>query len=257
MNDREISGKLPRGEGTFLSWRSVAPETPRATGVMFLGGFNSDMTGTKAGALADWALAAERNFLRFDYYGHGTSFGEFHHGTISRWLEDSLAALDELTEGGQVLVGSSMGGWLALLCALARPERIKGLVLIAPAADFTEALMWAGFSAEIRRQIMEEGAYFEPSQYGADYPITRELIEDGRKHLILGKPIGLDIPIRILQGMQDEDVPHAHAMRLVQALRGDDVTLTLIKGGDHRLSTPADLQRLTTEVEMLLQRLEA
>jgi len=257
MNDREMTGKLPRGDGAFLAWRSVSPENPKATGVVFLGGFNSDMTGTKAGALADWALRKDRNFLRFDYYGHGKSFGEFHHGTISRWLEDSLAALDELTEGGQILVGSSMGGWLALLCALARPERIKALVLIAPAADFTEDLMWKGFSEEIRQQIMEEGAYFEPSQYGADYPITRDLIEDGRRHLILRKPIPLDIPIRILQGMRDEDVPYAHAMRLLDALQSSDVTLTLVKAGDHRLSSSGDLLRLATEIELLLDKLES
>jgi len=256
MNDREMTGKLPRGDGTFIAWQSVAPENPKATGVVFLSGFNSDMTGTKAATLADWAQQKERNFLRFDYYGHGKSFGEFHHGTISRWREDALAALDELTEGGQILVGSSMGGWLALLCALARPERIKALVLIAPAADFTEELMWAGFTDEIKAQIMEEGAYFEPSPYGADYPITRDLIEDGRKHLILRKPIPLDIPIFILQGMQDEDVPHTHAMRLLNALRGNDVTLTLLKAGDHRLSSPDNLLRLTTEIELLLERLE-
>jgi pimeloyl-ACP methyl ester carboxylesterase len=149
-----------------------------------------------------------------------------------------------------------MGGWMALLTALARPERVKGLVLIAPAPDFTEELMWAGFSQEIKEQILKEGIYFEPSQYGDPYPISRNLIEEGRKHSLLQSSIALNIPIRILQGMHDEDVPHAHAMRLFKALESEDVTLTLIKRGDHRLSSAADLERLVREIESLLAQIE-
>ena len=210
-------------------------------GIVWLGGFKSEMTGTKARALDDWARGQGRAFLRFDYFGHGGSSGNFHEGTVSRWLEDTLAALDRLSEGPQILVGSSMGGWLALLAALARPGRIAGLLLIAPAVDFTEALLWQSFDDTVRRQIWDHGAWLRPSRYDpAPYPITRALIEDGRRHLLLDKPIAVGCPIRIVQGMDDPDVPFAHALRLLDRL-GPDSELTLIKAGDHRLSKPHEI----------------
>lgn len=210
----------------------------RGPGVIWLGGFKSEMSGTKAMALDTWAQDQRRAFVRFDYFGHGDSDGDFRDGTVSRWRADTLAVLDRLTEGPQILVGSSMGGWLALLGSLARPERVAGLLLIAPAADFTEALLWKSLDAEARRQIMEQGEWLRPSQYSPDpYPITRALIEDGRKHLLLDRKLALACPVRIVQGMEDPDVPWQHAMTLLGAL-GPDAELTLVKSGDHRLSKP-------------------
>jgi pimeloyl-ACP methyl ester carboxylesterase len=210
-------------------------------GIVWLGGFKSDMTGTKAMALDGWARGEDRAFVRFDYFGHGGSTGNFREGTVTRWLGDTLAVLDRLTDGPQILVGSSMGAWLALLAALARPGRIAGLLLLASAADFTQALIWESLAPDIQRQIWEQGEWLRPSQYGPDpYPITRALIEDGRKHLLLDKPIALSCPVRIVQGMADSDVPWAHAMRLLERL-GPDSELTLVKSGDHRLSKPHEI----------------
>lgn len=216
-------------------------------GAVFLGGFMSDMTGTKATALEAAARAAGRAFLRFDYSGHGTSSGDFEQGTIGRWREEALAVLDRLTQGPQILVGSSMGGWIALLAALARPERVAGLVLVAPAPDFTERLMWQVFPEEVRREIMETGRHEMPSAYGDDpCVVTRALIEDGRRHLLLDgeAPIPIACPVRILHGQRDEDVPWRLSTELAGRLAGEDVVLTLVKSGDHRLSAPADIDRL-------------
>ena len=218
-------------------------------GVVFLGGFNSDMGGTKAMALDAWAESAGRAFVRFDYFAHGASSGAWEAATISRWREDALAVLDQLTEGPQILVGSSMGGWMALLAALARPERIKALVLIAPAPDFTETLMWAQFPLHVREAIARDGVWMQPSAYGAPYAITRALIEDGRRWSILDAPLPIRVPVRILQGWRDADVPWSHAVRLFEALEGADVQLLMTKSGDHRLSAPDDLARLIAAVE--------
>jgi pimeloyl-ACP methyl ester carboxylesterase len=218
---------------------------------MFLGGFRSDMTGSKALALRDACAARGRAFLRFDYSGHGASEGRFEEGTIGAWAEDALQVFDALAEGPQVLVGSSMGGWIALLLALRRPERVAALVLIAPAPDFTEELMWRGFSEAEREALMRDGVLHRPSQYGEPTPVTRALIEDGRRHLLLGAPIRLTCPVRILQGMADPDVPWQHARRLVDALEGGDVRLHLLKDGDHRLSRPQDLRLLVETLEQL------
>ena len=213
----------------------------------------SDMSGTKATTLEAFARRRGQAFLRFDYQGHGESSGRFEDGSIGRWSEDAIAALDELTEGPQILVGSSMGGWIMLLAALARPERIAGLLGIAAAPDFTEDLMWAAYSAEIRATIETEGVYHEPSDYSeTPYPITKHLIEDGRRHLLLRAPIPLTCPVRLLQGMRDEDVPWQTALRLAEALESEDVEMTLVKAGDHRLSEPADLQRLEATLQRLL-----
>ncbi len=234
---------------TPLAYRAIDGKGP---GVVFLGGFHSDMTGSKAAYLAEWCAARGRAFLRFDYSGHGVSGGRFEAGTIGRWAEDASAVLTALTEGPQVRIGSSMGGWIALLLALRHPGRVSGLIGIAAAPDFTEELMWAQFPAEIRARIEREGAWTRPSAYGDGYPITRALIEDGRNHLLLNGPIALDMPVRLLHGQDDPDVPWQHSLRLAERLAGTDVEVTLIKDGDHRLSRPQDLSLLGRTLGALL-----
>jgi pimeloyl-ACP methyl ester carboxylesterase len=222
-----------------------------APGLFWLGGFNSHMTGTKALALDAWAADHGRASVRFDYSGHGESGGRFIDGTIGRWLEESLAVFDQFCAGPQVVIGSSMGGWMALLLAreIARRPRsagLAGLVLIAPAPDFTEELMWKNFSPDIRQEIETRGQWLRPSQYGdgTPYPITRALIEEGRNHLLLGGSIDVGCPVRILQGGRDPDVPWQHAFALAHRLPADDVVLTMIQDGDHRLSRPQDIARI-------------
>ena len=222
-------------------------------GLVWLGGFRSDMLATKAEALDVYCEANQRSFVRFDYSGHGESEGVFRDGTISRWLEDSRGLVEATTQGPQILVGSSMGGWLALLLArdlAAAGTPVAGLVLIAPAVDFTEALLWAGLDQASRRAIEVEGVYLRPSAYSSEpVPITRALIEDGRRHLLLGGDIRSHAPVHILQGMRDDDVPWRHAMMLVEHFAADPVIVTLIKDGDHRLSRPQDIARLIAAVE--------
>jgi pimeloyl-ACP methyl ester carboxylesterase len=222
--------------------------------VVWLGGFKSDMRSTKAEALDQWARDKGRSFLRFDYSGHGESSGTFEEGTISLWLEDTMAVLDHFKPEKPILVGSSMGAWMALLATRECLRRGAGapgaLVLIAPATDFTERLMWERFPDDIKRTIEEAGVYRRPSLYSEDgYPITKALIEDGRRHLLFGAPIATGCPVHILQGMQDPDVPWEHALELVEHLPGDNVSMTLIKDGDHRLSRPQDLERLVAAIE--------
>ncbi|MCC6919127.1 MAG: alpha/beta hydrolase [Alphaproteobacteria bacterium] len=239
---------LPRQGGHTLAYRRHEGAGPA---VVWLGGFKSDLTGTKAAHLHGWAERTGRGYVRFDYFGHGASSGDFRKGTISRWLSDSLAVLDGLTAGPLVLVGSSMGGWLATLAALQRPERVKGIVYIAPALDMTE-LFWSRMDEAVKAEILEKGEWARPSAYGPEpYPMTRGLIEDGRQHLLLDGPIALEMPVRILHGQDDPDVPWQHSLKLIAALASRDVVLTLVKGGDHRLSKPADLARLTDAVEEL------
>jgi pimeloyl-ACP methyl ester carboxylesterase len=237
--------------------RKIAVRTRegKSPGLFWLGGFKSDMNGTKAEALDRWAENAGRACVRFDYSGHGESGGEFNDGTISRWLEESLAVYTRFGQGPQIVVGSSMGGWLALLLARALAAQkdaapIAGMVLIAPAVDFTEALMWKEFSDATRLEIEQKGFWMRPSAYGEEpYPITHGLIEDGRKHLLLGGLIETRCPVHILQGVQDPDVPWRHAVELVSRFSRDDVVLTLIKDGDHRLSRPEDIERLIVAVK--------
>jgi pimeloyl-ACP methyl ester carboxylesterase len=223
-------------------------------GLFWLGGFKSDMKGTKAEALARFAQERGRALVRFDYSGHGESRGVFTDGTIGRWLAESVAVFSACCRGPQVVIGSSMGGWLALLLArelrrVPAPASITGMVLLAPAVDFTEALMWQRFSPEARQDIERKGFWLRPSHYGEEpYPITRGLIEDGRKHLLLGGLIETGCPVRILQGVEDPDVPWGHAAALVARLAQDDVVLTLVKDGDHRLSRPEDIERLLAAV---------
>jgi len=227
-----------------------------APALFWLGGFNSDMKGTKAIALDAWAIDHGRACVRFDYSGHGESGGKFIDGTIGRWLEDSVAVFREFCSGPQVVIGSSMGGWMALLLAREIAKRapsrasLAGLVLIAPAPDFTEELMWKGFSPEVRAEIETTGVWLRPSPYddGAPYPITRALIEEGRNHLLLGSQIDVGCPVRILQGAQDPDVPWKHAFALAHRLPSEDVVLTMIQDGDHRLSRPQDIARIIAAV---------
>ena len=220
-------------------------------GIIWCGGLKSDMDGSKASALHAWADTQGRTFTRFDYFGHGKSSGRFRDGTISRWAADTVQVIDELTEGSQIIVGSSMGGWTTLLAALARPERIHTLVLLAPAPDFTEKLMWANFTDDIRRTIMEDGIYYEPCDYDEPYEISRELILDGRDNLLLDKPINITCPVRIIQGKQDTSVPYKHAQKVADALVSEDVKLTLVENGDHSLSGEADIARMINKVEEL------
>jgi pimeloyl-ACP methyl ester carboxylesterase len=244
---REETGFLDRGDGQRLAWRRVAGRGPT---VVWLGGFMSDMAGTKAQALSDWALANGRSFLRFDYFGHGESSGAFRDGTITRWREDALAAIAALTEGPLVLVGSSMGGWISCLVAAVMPERLHAMVLTAPAADFTEALMKPGLPPEALAAIERDGEWIRPSLYEpTGYPITRALLEDGARWSVLPGPVPVTVPVRILQGREDPDVPWRHALELANAIKGQDVVFTLIKDGDHRLSRPQDIARLIRAVE--------
>jgi pimeloyl-ACP methyl ester carboxylesterase len=242
------------GAGADARSIAVRPRTGTAPGLFWLGGFNSDMTGTKACALDGWAAERGRGCVRFDYSGHGQSSSTFAEGTISRWLEESVAVFDSFAHGPQVVIGSSMGGWMAMLLAREllrrgdKPPRLAGMVLIAPAPDFTEALMWKNLPAKIRRQIETEGVWLRPSEYGDPYPITRALIEDGRKHLLLDGGIEVGCPVRILQGKQDADVPWRHAFELAERLPSEDVVLTLIQDGDHRLSRPQDIARMLAAV---------
>ena len=227
-----------------------------APGLFWLGGFKSDMRGTKAEALDAWAGRNGRAMVRFDYSGHGESGGTFTDGSIGRWLEESAAVFRDCCVGPQVAIGSSMGGWLALLLARERAKQghaggpaLKGLVLIAPAADFTEELMWKRMPPAIRQQITDTGLWTRPSAYDeGGYPITRNLIEEGRNHLVLGGMIETGCPVRILQGVRDEDVPWQHAVELTSRFARDDVVLTLVKDGDHRLSRPEDIERLNAAV---------
>jgi pimeloyl-ACP methyl ester carboxylesterase len=243
----EDSGFLAQADGEAIAWRRVAGAGPT---LVWLGGFRSDMAGTKAQALAEWATGAGRACVRFDYLGHGESSGDFGaKGTITRWREDALAVIDRLTEGPLVLVGSSMGGWIACLAAMARPERVAAMVLIAPASDFTEKLMAPNIPPEGREALDRDGVWLRPSLYGDPYPITRMLLEDGARWSILGsEPVPIEVPVRILQGAEDPDVPWAHALELAQQLKSQDVVFTLIKDGDHRLSRPQDIARLIAAV---------
>jgi pimeloyl-ACP methyl ester carboxylesterase len=243
------------GSGDSTRRIAVRAREGAAPGLFWLGGFNSDMKGTKALALDAWATEHGRACVRFDYSGHGESGGKFADGTIGRWLEETVAVFERFCRGPQVVIGSSMGGWMALLLAREIAKRasgasLAGLVLIAPAPDFTEELMWKGFSPETRREIEEKGVWLRPSQYGdgTPYPITRALIEEGRNHLLLDSAIEVGCPVRILQGAQDPDVPWQHAFKLAQRLPAEDVVLTMIQDGDHRLSRPQDIARVMAAI---------
>ena len=243
------SGILPRRDGATIDYHRL---TGRDPGVMFLGGFRSDMTGTKASFLEEYCRRRGRAYVRFDYFGHGASSGDIALGTIGRWAEDAIAVLDELTAGRQVLIGSSMGRWIMLLAALARTERIHALVGIAAAPDFTESL-WSRLDEAQRRTCRETGAITLPSKYDPDgYTHWLRLFEDGRRHLVMADEIPLACPVRLLHGMLDDEVPWQRSLRLAERLQSQDVAVTLIKQGDHRLSTAADLARLGATLDEFL-----
>lgn len=221
-------------------------------GVLFCGGFASDMTGTKAGVLEAHARATGRSYTRFDYTGHGQSSGRFEDGTIGAWAADALAIVDRVTEGPLVLVGSSMGGWIMLLVALARPERVAGLVGIASAPDFTAELIEPQLTSDQRAALIDDGLCLLPSDYDeAPTPITARLLEDGGQHLLLRGPISIDRPVHLLHGQRDPDVPWQTSLRLAEQLQAEDVAIELIKDGDHRLSRPQDLARITAAVDRI------
>jgi pimeloyl-ACP methyl ester carboxylesterase len=258
MSDNSLKF-LDIGVATERRAIAVRQHEGASPGLLWLSGYKSDMNGTKAQALAHWAEEAGRACLRFDYSGHGESGGAFTDGTIGRWLAESLGVFDACCRGPQIVIGSSMGGWLALLlvCALRKrrqdgPASVSGLVLVAPAVDFTEELMWKRFTPEIKRELAETGVWARPSEYSPEpYLVTRQLIEEGRNHLLLGGMIETGCPVRIVQGILDADVPWRHAVELVSRLASDDVVLTLVKDGDHRLSRPEDIERLIRAVAEL------
>jgi pimeloyl-ACP methyl ester carboxylesterase len=246
------SSFLPLSTGEQLAYHHLPGALP---GLLFCGGFTSDMNGTKALALEAHCRATGRAFTRFDYRGHGASGGRFADGTIGDWCADALTIVDGVTTGPLIVAGSSMGGWIMLLAALARPGRIRALVGIAAAPDFTEDLLLPGATPAQRRALAEQGFWLQPSAYGEQpYPVTARLLEDGRRHLVLRAPIPLRCPVHLLHGQRDPDVPWQTALRLAELLETDDVTIELIKSGDHRLSTVADLDRITAAIERLAAR---
>lgn len=239
-------------DGSHLAYHQLSAQEGRPC-VVFLGGFMSDMTGTKATALEQFCKAKGYGFIRFDYFGHGQSSGKFTDGTITRWKNDVLTILDTLTNGPQIIIGSSMGGWLMLLAALARPEKVKALIGVASAPDFTEGLIWNVMTPGEQTQLMENGLFHQPSDYSDDpYPISRELVLDGRNHLLLDRQIPINGPVRLLHGMKDDDVPYGLSITLIQRLESNDVQLQLIKASDHRMSSETDITLLTDTLESLI-----
>lgn len=245
---------LECGDGRTIAYHYLPGKSP---GVVFLTGFKSDMTGGKALALEAYCRARGQAFLRFDYTGHGQSSGVFEEGSIGQWADDAITALDELTEGGQVLVGSSMGGWIMLLVALARKTRIRGLLGIAAAPDFTRDLLWDEFTDAQKEQMAHDGFVELPNCYDdqAPYRICKPLIDDGWDRLLLDKPIDLDIPVRLIHGIEDEDVPWKTSLKIQKQLTSHDVEVQLIKNGGHRLSEDHDLDRLTRTLDALLTQM--
>lgn len=250
MKTDPIPSYLETPEGSRIAYHLSAGKLPT---VVFLGGFMSDMAGTKALALEAHCRVSGQAYLRLDYAGHGESSGEFADGTIGSWRDDALAVIEDATEGPLLLIGSSMGGWIALLLALAMKDRVTGLIGIAAAPDFTDKLMWRDFTEEQRRGITENGSIELASDYGDEpYVITRALIEEGKTMALLDGEIDLDIPVRLIHGLQDNDVPPDWSMKIAERLTGDDVDVTMVKGGGHSLSEPADLKRLFSILDGLL-----
>ncbi len=249
MNDAPSPRFLTRPDGTKIAYHALAGKAP---GVIFVPGMMSNMSGTKATALEAHCRETGRAYVRFDYSGHGESSGKFTDCTIGDWAGDALAVLDEVAEGPQILVGSSMGGWTALLLARDRPERVAWLIGVAAAPDFTEDMIWTLFSDEQKAELREKGVLYMPTEYGdEDYAITLAMIEEGRNHLVLKEPLAIDCPVRLLQGMADVGVPWKVSLNIVEKLTGKDVTVTLVKAGGHRMSSPDDIRWLCATVEDL------
>jgi pimeloyl-ACP methyl ester carboxylesterase len=243
---------LTRHDGATIAYRQLGGRSP---GVLFCTGFRSDMTGTKALFLEGYCRSHGHAFVRFDYFGHGGSSGDITLGTIGRWADDAVAILDALTEGPQIIVGSSMGGWVMLLAALARPDRVQALVGIAAAPDFTEDLVWQRLDVSRQQEFRETGSITLSSKYDpAGYSHTLGLVEDGRRHLVMRQLIPLRCPARLLHGLRDDAVPWETSLRLAERLVSRDVVVTLVKGGDHRLSSEADLARLAATLDELLRQ---
>jgi pimeloyl-ACP methyl ester carboxylesterase len=248
--------RLQRPDGETVAYEHLPGQAP---GILFCAGFNSNMQGDKALALEAWCREQSRQFTRFDYFGHGASSGRFEDGTIGRWRDDTLAVLAQVTSGPQLIVGSSMGGWMMLLAALAMPEKVLGLVGIAAAPDFTEGLRAGGLDDRQREQLAASGFFEIENCYddGESYRISGRLLQEAREHLLLTREsLPLAVPVRLIHGQCDPDVPWQHALTLASKLQGDDVEVQLVKAGEHRLSTPADLQRLLRTLQALLQDLE-
>jgi pimeloyl-ACP methyl ester carboxylesterase len=240
---------LSRPDGATLAYRRVPGAAP---GIVFLPGLRSDMAGNKAAYLDGYCRARGSAYVRFDYFGHGASSGAFAEGTVGRWADDAIAVIEQLTEVPQILVGSSLGGWIMLLAALARPERIHALVGIAAAPDATEDLLWPRLDPAQRSELMAKGSVTLPSDYDpAGYTYSRRLIEEGRRHLVMRAALTIDCPVRLLHGLADASVPWQTSLRLAERLTGRDVAVTLVKDGDHRLSTPRDLARLGATLDAL------
>ncbi|MCB8875279.1 alpha/beta hydrolase [Acidisoma silvae] len=245
----EDSGRLTRADGVELAWKRLSGKGPT---IVFLPGFHSDMEGSKAIFLAAFAAEQGLPMLRLDYSGHGVSGGRFEDGTIGIWTADALAVIDAMTDGPLLLVGSSMGGWIGLNVALARPDRVMAYIGIAAAPDFTETLIWGMMPTAIQDKLMAEGVVYAPSDYGDPLPLTRALIEDGRQNLLLDDPVALTCPVRLLQGQKDVEVPWHTALSIADKVESQDVRVLLIKDGDHRLSRDADLALLRETVMELL-----
>lgn len=248
------AGQLETEAGHLAYHRLPVVEGARhLPGVIFLGGFKSDMTGSKAMFLQDWCYHRGLAFVRFDYFGHGISSGDFRDGTIGQWKQDALDVIDKLSDGQQILVGSSMGGWLMLLAALERPERIAGLVGVAAAPDFTEELIWKKWDKDTKAKFNKDGLINLPSCYGEEpYPITKKLIAEARKHLLLRGEMAINTPMRLLHGMSDEDVPYNFSCRIAELVKSQDVELHLVKNGGHRMSEPAQLAMLGEMLDQLV-----
>ena len=241
---------LRRENGTSLAYFRLEGESP---GLMFLGGFRSDMSGTKASALEAHCRKVGRAYVRFDYGGHGESSGKFEEGTIGEWAEDALAILDEVARGPQVLVGSSMGAWMMLLCALARPERVKGLVGVASGPDFTDGFKKHRLTEEMERELDERGYVMHaPNIWGEPYPFTKKLLDEGDKHLLLRGEIEVTCPVRLIHGMLDETISWEVSLKLTEVLKSDDVRFMLVKDGGHRLSRDADIELIIRTAEELV-----
>ena len=252
-NTNVLPSMLARKDGGAIAYEFIPGDPP---GITFFPGLKSDMNGAKVGAIRAFCLEQGHSFLRFDYRGHGASSGDFEEFTIGDWVDDSLYVLDSLTKGPQILVGSSMGGWLILLIALRRIERIVGLMGLAAAPDFTENLIWNNFSAQQKKQIAREGFIDFPNCYELQDPfrITYNLVEEGRNHLILENAIPIDLPVRLIHGIKDEDVPFSVSQKVSEKIESNNVEVIFIKSGDHRLSRESDLRRIIEELDSLIEK---